>query len=300
MATQVICKFNQYGYCRYKEMCRKQHINEKCENSSCERKACSLRHPKLCKFFRENGFCKFGEWCKFIHFEKENNLDNYEKENEFILEKLANIDKKLENLQQCEEEILNKKFFDVKMSKLESIIAEKDARIYDFVEKINEMEANIDTLDNTNTVLKEKLEAIEKEMEETNTKKDDTTKLLEKRIYILERRRLGYDFCDYCEIEFILGSEKDRKEKETHIRNNHTFECSVCDFKLQNKEELVIHLSTCEIYVCSLCSYRHKRISELKNHCKTKHTKNIIIKHKKMDRENFTKVSSTNYFSEEI
>ena len=162
------------------------------------------------------------------------------------------------------------------------------------------METKIDTLDNENSVLKDKITAIEKQKEETNTNKDVTTKTLEKRIYILERQRLGSDFCEYCDMEFMLGSEKSRKEKEAHIRNNHTFECSVCDFKHQNKEELVIHLSTCEMYVCSLCTYKHKRISELKSHCKKKHTKNVIIKHQKMDRENFTKVSSTNHFSEEI
>ena len=129
---------------------------------------------------------------------------------------------------------------------------------------------------------------------------DEKTSVLEKRIYILERRRLGSDFCNYCDMEFKLGCEKDRKEKETHIRDTHTFECSVCDIKLKNKEELVIHLATCEMYVCSLCSYTHKRLSELKTHCKTKHTKNTIIKHLKMDRENFSKISSKNYFSEEI
>ena len=154
-------------------------------------------------------------------------------------------------------------------------------------------------IDKTN-VLQEKLTAIEKSKGETYTNNDDEIEKLEKRIYILERRRLGSDFCEYCDMEFKLGCEKDRKEKDAHIRGTHTFECSVCETKLQNKEELVIHLKTCEMYICSLCSYKHKRLSELKSHCKTKHTKNTIIKHRKMDRENFSKVSSTNYFSEEI
>ena len=98
----------------------------------------------------------------------------------------------------------------------------------------------------------------------------------------------------------MSGSEKDRKEKETHIRNTHTFECNVCALNHENKEELDLHLRTCEMYVCSLCNYTHKRISELKSHCKNKHSKNSIIRHRKMDRETFTKLSCTNYFSEEI
>ena len=96
------------------------------------------------------------------------------------------------------------------------------------------------------------------------------------------------------------GSEKDRKGKDLHVRETHTFECIVRDYKLKNKEELGIHLLTCEIYTCSMCTYRHKRLSELKSHCKTKHTRNTIIRHHKMYRENFSKVSSKNYFIEEI
>ena len=143
---------------------------------------------------------------------------------------------------------------------------------------------------------------IEKNDEENHTGKfvNDKIESMERKIYILEKRRLGSDFCDFCEKEFMLGSEKDRNEKETHIRDTHTFECNICETKHKNKEELDIHLLTCEIYVCSLCSYRHKRLSELKSHCKTKHTRNTIIKHCKMDRNNFSKLSSTNYFSEEV
>ena len=113
---------------------------------------------------------------------------------------------------------------------------------------------------------------------ETSPNKDDKIKTLDKRIYVLERRRLGSDFCDFCEMEYKMGCEKDRKEKDAHIRANHTFECSICAFKLQTKEEFVIHQSTCEMYVCSLCCYTHKRLSELKSHCKSKHTQNTIIR----------------------
>ena len=155
------------------------------------------------------------------------------------------------------------------------------------------------------SLLEEKLSAIEKKNEEneeiiTNNINDDIINKMERKIYILERRRLGADFCEYCEMEFMSGSEKDRREKESHIRNTHTFECAVCDLQHENKEDFDIHLLTCEMYVCSLCSYRHKRLSELKSHCKTKHTRNTIIKHQKMDRENFKKLSCKNYFSEEI
>lgn len=253
MATPVICKFNQYGYCRYQEMCRKQHINKKCENSSCNRRTCTLRHPKICTFFRDYGYCKFGEFCKFIHSEQEKIMDEYKRENEMIVKKLANIEKEIDILNQHEVEIVSKRVYDEKISNLEKIIAGREDQINDLIHKTNEMEVKIDTLE----------------------------KVIE-------------------DLELKAGSEKDRQEKEAHVRATHTFECNICDLKLKNKDEFGIHLLTCEMYSCSLCSYRHNRISELKSHCKTKHTRNTIIRHHKMDRENFSKVSSKNYFSAEI
>ena len=32
---------------------------------------------------------------------------------------------------------------------------------------------------------------------------------------------MGSDFCEYCDKELELGCEKDKKEKETHIRETH-------------------------------------------------------------------------------
>ena len=67
MAQQNVCTFNKFGYCKFKQNCRKQHITEKCENDSCDTKTCNLRHPRVCRYFRDIGFCKFGEWCLFNH-----------------------------------------------------------------------------------------------------------------------------------------------------------------------------------------------------------------------------------------
>ena len=51
MATQNICFFNKYGFCKYLENCRNYHENKKCEKSNCEIRECQLKHPKICEFF---------------------------------------------------------------------------------------------------------------------------------------------------------------------------------------------------------------------------------------------------------
>ena len=202
--------------------------------------------------------------------------------------------------------MIQKWIFDEQISNLENKLLERDIHINDYIKKVNEMEVKIETLEkcmgDSTTILGERMGAIEKQIEETNIKNTDDDKIVrfEKRIYILEKRRLGSDFCEYCQKEFNSGSEKDRREKDCHIRKTHTFECKVCDLKNTNKEELETHLLTCEIYVCSLCTYRHKRLIEMNSHFKSKYTRNTINRHWKMDRDNSSKVTSTNYFSEEI
>ena len=105
--------------------------------------------------------------------------------------------------------------------------------------KIEEMEIEKSLLESRFNTLEGKVDEMFKELEnkltikivENNSKhlNDDKNKKMESRIYVLEKRRLGSDFCDFCDEEFNLGSEKDRKQKEIHIRDNHTFECNVCE-----------------------------------------------------------------------
>ena len=67
MTGEEICKFNKFGFCKFRNTCFKKHENQKCEKKNCKIWNCSLRHPKTCRFFREYKRCKFGEFCKFSH-----------------------------------------------------------------------------------------------------------------------------------------------------------------------------------------------------------------------------------------
>ena len=107
---------------------------------------------------------------------------------------------------------------------------------------------------------------------------------------------MGVVFCEQCDSEFSSESEQN-----IHLRNYHTYECNLCKLILKNKEELDMHFLTCEIYTCSKCEYRHKRLSEMKNHCNTKHEKQrTAIYHFKMDRDDFSKITSSEHMSNEV
>ena len=118
------------------------HKSEICQNSSCEIRSCSLRHPKTCKYFRDYRRCKFGEYCYFLHKENENENsvneirikieDNKKKID--VLEKdlqIINLVLKIEELNSFTKEYLINK-----VNNLEHIIGEKDVVIEDLKSKV--------------------------------------------------------------------------------------------------------------------------------------------------------------------
>ena len=62
---QVLCKYFQCGFCKFGNMCRKQHIKEICPIQNCISQTCLKRHPKVCKYFLTQNSCKFGERCSY-------------------------------------------------------------------------------------------------------------------------------------------------------------------------------------------------------------------------------------------
>ena len=132
--------------------CRKNHINEKCSKSSCDISTCQLRHPKNCRYLRDYKYCKFGEWCKFLHVEAENNCNDIiqiKTEQETIAKKLDLVEKQLEEKNGIIENILKKCDY---FKSLEGEISARDDMIKELDHKINQMEEKISVLE---TKLKE-------------------------------------------------------------------------------------------------------------------------------------------------
>ena len=63
-----VCTHFKYGVCKFKEHCEKQHVEGECEDLfACKAKVCNKRHPKVCKRFSLEKFCKFGSDCAYLH-----------------------------------------------------------------------------------------------------------------------------------------------------------------------------------------------------------------------------------------
>ena len=112
MASQKVCHYEKYGYCKMKDDCLYFHPKELCEKEQCDVKSCRQRHPQICKFFAL-GACKFLDTCKFDHSRIEDNnecklklkkleekidtLEKLSKNQEMVIEELKERIKKLDS-----------------------------------------------------------------------------------------------------------------------------------------------------------------------------------------------------------
>ena len=125
-------------------------MNEKCENDI---SACSKRHPKVCKYYREYNRCKFSDRCVYAHVVKDNDLENLKLENERILQKICELEKVI--VEKCENQ--NKNCLEQKLEvverklenflTLEKQIFDKDNLITELDKKLKEMESRIFNLE---------------------------------------------------------------------------------------------------------------------------------------------------------
>ena len=66
VSVQPFCKFHQFGYSKFGEMCRNYHAPNTCfDPIKCKETSCTARHPRPCRYDLKFGHCKFGSDCSF-------------------------------------------------------------------------------------------------------------------------------------------------------------------------------------------------------------------------------------------
>ena len=62
-----VCQFGKFGFCKFKESCKRKHYSEVCESlSMCTNiKECPKRHPKMCRRLNSENKCRFKEECTY-------------------------------------------------------------------------------------------------------------------------------------------------------------------------------------------------------------------------------------------
>ena len=159
MLDNVVCPFYSVGYCKSKVQCHKEHPNEDCSNSLCQRKGCFKRHRKQCRY---GGSCKiYYKSCEFLHLHKK--LSNHDNKHKDVTGQVRESEECIVKLKQ---EVLE----------LQKINTEKTILIDDLNFKIVNM---VDIIEETN------LKTV-KELEEQNTISDIRIKDLENELIVVK------------------------------------------------------------------------------------------------------------------
>ena len=298
MATQNVCRYFKFGFCRYMDKCRFKHVKELCENHDCEVISCSLRHPKICRFYRDYNRCKFGEWCYFKHVEK------------------------IEN---------SKEIFD-KLKALEKLVEEKDSLITILANKIKIIEETIFVNKETDVAVTENLIVEAEIFKCDNCEFESNSK---KGLHIHKKKKHAKQYkCDLCEEVFESETEGKMHRKthsfksrfvatkfeeqicencsfkcksiytmEVHVGkcNTDNFECGLCDSKFKDLDSLELHLRTCEIYECAECYEKSRFLSEMKKHIREDHEETgLYLNNLKIDLENLSEVIAKSYLASDL
>ena len=290
MAHQNVCRYFKFGYCKFLEQCRLMHISEKCTNPSCEIKTCNLRHPKVCKFYRDYRRCKFGEWCYFLHKENEN-IDNktiedlrvdMNEKRDVIEKKLKEIDEKIAIAEKQEiesikklENIFNEKIetFENTIKTLKKCIIEKDEYILSFetrlklLEKKNIEVQKTDDSENTEKVTKNEIKCSSCDF--TTTSKHGL------KIHT-QRMHTEQNFSKTCSLcgKTFKSKHKFRNHKFEHTnweRKNNSYSCKECDFVGYNMYTHEVHMGKAHSssYECGLCDTELGNLGALELHLNT-------------------------------
>ena len=287
MAQQNVCRYFKFGFCKFAMQCRLMHINQICENPSCDIKACNLRHPRICNYYRDYRRCKFGQWCYFKH---ENILDNIQSDNLNTIERINAIENLLkekdviaEKIQECDRQLKSIEEIMKRFDTFEELINKKDKVIDNLLERVESLEKKIST--SKSQLVKES--DVEEEIpiedetlvddEQFKCSKCDFESFSNKGLKIhMKKKHTNYETlnyprtCDFCEKIFENGFEL-RKHMKLHSFKGTLFgeyKCEECDFYGDSLEMMEVHAGKCrnDDFDCGLCHHKFARLEELKTH----------------------------------
>ena len=237
MAAPTLCLYNKFGYCKFSERCRKHHIYEICENTSCSISECRLRHPKICRYFDNFGRCKFSP-CAFKH-ETRTSIPSNEQttvtENYKFLEN--EIKEKNRQIDELSTKICN---LETKISDIENNIGVLST-IQEKIKEFDELFVKIcDGLDKTMESFGERFKDFAVNIDDLAVElNDDIGNLTIENVDVpldqtFKNPFLGFK-CDFC--DFSAKSERGLKTHKTRKHIN----CEWCDLICNDESEMKKH-----------------------------------------------------------
>ena len=216
--SDILCRYQNSGYCKYKDNCTFKHVTEECNENKCSRKTCKKRHLKWCRYGVE---CRILLTCEFKHKtnseeaglksqikELEETIKNLVVENKTYMAKLAALEIEIETYQK---EVVNENEEKKTLIKtLRQNLRKEEKNNEKYRKDIEEKENEIIKRDKVIKAMKE----------ETEAEKKKTTEEVKSLVKTLK--------CDMC--HFGGMNENDlRKHKTIHHKVKDTTRRLACD-----------------------------------------------------------------------
>ena len=218
MNQENVCRYNQFGYCKFGNTCFRKHENRLCENDHCEVQTCLHRHPRRCRFFFEYDYCKFGTYCRFKH-EASGNQDT--------LKEIKDLREALEKVNQ-------------KLIEKEEEIKRKD----DEIKAIEVLQDRVKNIDKENLELKDKVRELQEHLENARHSLA-VNDMLQMDFKERVQEKYGYDSND-SESDYESDEEKRinnrikfRMKKVEELRK--MVKCDICDYTTKSEVGLKSH-----------------------------------------------------------
>ena len=232
--NQQICRRNKFAYCKHSDKCRFRHNDEICVDKKCSIYNCEKRHPRICKFQREYGRCKFTTYCRYSH------------------EKNSDIAQNSDKIQEIEKKIINIESKAVINNPVEkNLVKEVQKKMDTFENEIKTLRKALEDKDSFIHMLEKRLDTVEKKFTEEKCVRE---KEMNKKIKDLEgfikkqtKKKAEHFSCKTC--EFKTTSSQGLK---THVKRKHTKinevkypqTCNLCETELDNEKQMNLHLKT--------------------------------------------------------
>ena len=268
----------------------------KCVEKNCSIFTCERRHPRVCKHYRDLGYCKFTTYCKFEHRKQKHISENSEKivelerklnnivmpnsENQQAKEDLAkHVDKKLETLDRqilhmrksieekdkCIEELSNRlKVMEDKFAETQSL----DSKFKAQETKLKTVCANVTKLEKIVKCKEGKFEC--KECDYKASSEQLLKNHMNKKHNVKKEESLYPRSCELCDKEIKCARDLKMHMRE-HTCKTIQFQCTLCNYGAYHEVEIDIHFGKehGENYICGLCDYQLSDLQALETHLKT-------------------------------
>ena len=230
------CKFNDSGYCKFGNRCRKRHFIKICTIFKCKTSNCKARHPKLCKHEENCKFFKHGI-CAYRH----ETLDKHD-------DKFKALESEIKILKN-ENTVLKHKITEVEKSFIEELSSTE------------KLKSQIKDLENS---IKIKTAMIEK-LQQEDLEKASLIDILSEKIENNEKMELKNE-CPKCHKLIIPG-----QSIEDHILSVHNAKCTKCEKAFVSLPKLEKHMKFDHVLdetkiPCKKCNFVFLSVSDFDKH----------------------------------